>query len=137
MNAYFIDTNVLIYGFSSDEPIKSHIANKLIFDGDGIISLQVVNEFSNICLRKFRKDPSTVIEAVNEVYSKIRVVNFSVSTQIKALELCQCVNVSFYDALILATALQNKCSIVYSEDMQHGQIIEHTLTITNPFFACS
>jgi predicted nucleic acid-binding protein len=137
MNTYFIDTNVLIYAFSSDEPEKSHIANKLIFDGAGIISLQVINEFSNICLRKFGKDPSTVIEAVNEIFSKMRVVNFSISTQIKALELCKSVNVSFYDALILATSLQNKCSIVYSEDMQHGQIIEHALTITNPFFASS
>ncbi len=137
MNTYFIDTNVLIYAFSSDEPEKALIANELVFDGAGIISLQVINEFSNICLRKFGKSLLAVIDAVNEICSRLRVVNFSISTQIKALKLIQCVNVSFYDALILATALQNKCSIVYSEDMQHDQIIDHALTVKNPFIACS
>ena len=54
-------------------------------------------------------------------------------TQIKAIELKDKYNLQYYDALIIATALENHCNIIFSEDMQHNQIIENQLTIINPF----
>lgn len=135
MTPDFIDTNVLIYAFSEDEPEKADMANGLIFKGNRIISLQVINEFSNVCLRKFEKSPQTVSAAILEIAGCIKIVNFDLSTQFKALSLCRQLTLSYYDALIIATALQNNCSKLFSEDMQHNQIIEETLTIINPFIA--
>ncbi len=133
MTSEFIDTNVLIYAFSEDEPQKSDLANELIFEGNRIISLQVINEFSNICLRKFKKSPQTVSAAILEIAGRLKIVNFDLSTQFKALSLCRQLTLYYYDALIIATALQNNCSKIFSEDMQHNQIIEGTLNIINPF----
>ncbi len=133
MKTFFVDTNILIYAFSADEPEKSEIANKLLFEGNGIISLQVINEFANTCLRKFKQSPKTVIDSINELTPLLAIVDFTMVTQINALKLCQYLNFSYYDALIVATALENQCSALYSEDMQHGQVIEGRLVITNPF----
>lgn len=60
-------------------------------------------------------------------------MDFDITTQIKALRLKNKYNFQYYDALIVATALENGCTILYSEDMQHNQTIENTLTIVNPF----
>jgi len=59
----------------------------------------------------------------------IPIVDFDITTQIKALRLKHKYNFQYYDALIVATALENGCTILYSEDMQHNQTIENTLTI--------
>ncbi len=133
MSKYFLDTNILIYAYSNSEPHKADIANALLFEGESLISLQVINEFSNICLKKLRLQEKAVIAAVMEISNSTIVVSFSLSTQIQALQLCQQHSFSYYDALIATTALENDCTILYSEDMQNNQLLENQLRIVNPF----
>jgi predicted nucleic acid-binding protein len=128
----FIDTNILIYAFSSDELNKKDIASGLI-GNSSIISKQVVNELCNIFLKKFKLSPNDVENAILELDDIFDIVDFDLKTQIKALKLKTKYNLQFYDALIVATALENKCEILYSEDMQHNILIEDKLRIINPF----
>ena len=53
MSKCFLDTHLHIYAYSNSEPDKADIANALLFDGESLISLQVINEFSNVCLKNF------------------------------------------------------------------------------------
>ncbi len=128
----FIDTNILIYAFSQDEINKKDIANNLI-DASSIISKQVVNELCNIFLKKFKLPTNDVENVILEFDDIFEIVDFDLKTQIKALRLKSKYNLQFYDALIVATALENKCEILYSEDMQHNLFIEDKLRIINPF----
>ena len=132
---YFLDTNILIYAFSEDEPQKQEVALSFIENtyGDTLISSQVINELCNIFLKKFKLSTCEVEEAVLELDSILDVVSFDISTQIKALKLKEKYQFQYFDALIVATALENKCKILYSEDMQHELLVENRLQIINPF----
>ena len=131
----FIDTNVLIYAFSEDEPTKQQKALNLIdaVACDAIISNQVINEFANIFLKKFKLPIEQVEDSFLELDSLLNIVSFDMSTQIRALRLKQRYNLQYFDSLIISTALENKCNILYSEDMQHELIIDNRLKIINPF----
>jgi len=131
----FIDTNVLIYSFSEDEPQKQKVAVELIDSvaTDAIISSQVINELANVFLKKFKLSTEQVEDALLELDSLLRIVSFDISTQIKALRLKQRYNLQYFDSLIVATALENRCNILYSEDMQNGLIVDERLKIVNPF----
>jgi len=131
----FLDTNVVIYSYSEDEPEKQEIANDILeqYNNQIIISNQVINELSNTLFRKFKLNADEVREAVLELNDNFPIVNFNLETQLKGIELKGKYKLQFYDSMILATALENGCNIVYSEDMQHNQVIENRLTIINPF----
>ncbi|MGJ0311938.1 PIN domain-containing protein [Aliarcobacter cryaerophilus] len=131
----FIDTNILIYAFSEDEPQKQQIALSLIesVTYDATISNQVINELANVFLKKFKLSTSAVEDAILELDSLLNIVSFDISTQIKALRLKERYKLQYFDSLIISTALENKCSILYSEDMQHEIVIDNRLKIINPF----
>ena len=131
----FIDTNILIYSFSEDEIDKRNIANNILdkYANDIIVSNQVINELTNIFFKKFKLSSNDIENAILEIDSAIPIVNFGLKTQIKAIRLKNRYNLQFYDSLIIATAIENGCDILLSEDMQHMQIIDDTLTIVNPF----
>ena len=129
----FCDTNVLIYAYSITEPLKADVANRVLFEQHTIISTQVINEFVNTCYRKLRLSDEQVGYAVAELMRSFRVVLFSADTQLKALDLKSRYKLQYYDSLIIATAIENDCDILYSEDMQHGLVIDNQLKIINPF----
>lgn len=131
----FLDTNIVIYSYSEDEPKKQEIANDILeeYGSQIIISNQVINELSNTLFRKFKLDADEVRAVVLELNDNFPIVNFNLEAQLKGIEIKEKYKLQFYDSMILATALENGCNIVYSEDMQHGQIIENSLTIINPF----
>ena len=126
---------MVIYSYSEDEPEKQEIANDILeeYSNQIIISNQVINELSNTLFRKFKLDADEVREAVLELNDNFPIVNFNLQTQLKGIELKGKYKLQFYDSMILATALENGCNIVYSEDMQHNQVIENRLTIINSF----
>lgn len=68
-----------------------------------------------------------------ELDDNFPIVNFNLQTQLRGIEIKGKYKLQFYDAMIIATALENNCTVIYSEDMQQGQIIENVLTIINPF----
>jgi predicted nucleic acid-binding protein len=134
---FFLDTNVLVYTFDQTAPVKQAKAQALLEQallGEGCISFQVIQEFLNLALRKFDPPMSeaqahrylkTILEPLCMVYAGIPLYQ-------KALDIRQRWHFSFYDAVIIAAALDAGCSILYSEDLQHQQQVE-ALTILNPF----
>jgi len=128
---FFIDSNVAIY--SLDKPsIKRDIARQLISKRP-IISTQVVMETMNVLIRKFKFEKQNAIEAVMEMMDKANVKETSAATVTSAFEISLKYKISHWDALIIAAALQANCNTLYSEDMQHGLLIENKLTIISPF----
>ncbi len=131
----FVDTNILIYTYSEDELLKKSFANKIFIDyaDDLIISTQVINELTNILFKKFKLSSEDIENVILEVDNLLPIVSFDIKTQIKAIRIKNKYKFQFYDALIIAAALENGCRILFSEDMQHLQVIDNTLTIINPF----
>jgi predicted nucleic acid-binding protein len=116
---------VVIYSYSEDELKKQEIANDILeeYGSQIIISNQVINELSNTLFRKFKLGASEIRAVVLELNDNFPIVNFNLETQLKGIEVKEKYKLQFYDSMILATALENGCNIVYSEDMQDGQII--------------
>ena len=129
----FCDTNVLVYAYSITEPIKAEQANRALFAQPTVISTQVINEFVNVGLRKLKLTETQLQQAIIELTDVFTVVTFSPSSQLKALSLKQRYQLQYYDSLILATSLENNCDILYSEDMQHGMMIDGKMKVVNPF----
>ena len=129
----FIDTNVLIYGYSEDEPDKQQRAIDCVRSGETWISTQVLNETINVLKRKFSLSYSQIRDAVQELSEGFPIILVSVNTIEMALNLAERYQYSYFDSLILASALEAGCQILYSEDLQDGQRIENQLMIVNPF----
>ena len=129
----FIDTNVLIYGYSDDEPDKRQRAIDCVRSGEAWISTQVLNETINVLKRKFSLSYSQIRDAVQELSEGFPIVLVSVNTIEMALNLAERYQYSYFDSLILASALEAGCQILYSEDLHDGQRIENQLMIINPF----
>ncbi|MCX6053837.1 MAG: PIN domain-containing protein [Chloroflexi bacterium] len=136
---YFIDTNVFVYCYDGVQPAKKERALALISDalqnGNGMISWQVIQEFLNVATRKFAV-PIKVEDAtlyLQKVLSPLCRIHPNSEIYPQSLEIMKENKYSFYDSLILAAALQGECSVIYTEDMKHGQEIR-TMRIVNPFF---
>ncbi len=131
----FIDTNVWLYAFMEDSQGKKERALSVISKNSGniVISTQVLIEISANLLKKTdydEKDVSIVVERLSYVYH-ISLVD--VQTILKALDIRKKYKYSFWDSLIIASALIAGCSTLYTEDMQHSQLIDGSLRIVNPF----
>jgi len=129
----FIDSNILIYAYSKTEPDKRQTARDTIDKYNSILSMQVINEFSNNCLKKLRKTHNEIIAAVQEIARNFPITQITIPIITRALHLQERYQFSYFDCIMLASALEHNCTYIFSEDMQHGQIIEKTLTIINPF----
>ena len=133
----FIDTNVLVYIhlFDEESQDKRKALQNLLhrrIDAELIINVQVINEFYNVLLRKNIED-NVIQEKIHSQLEISSASELSLKTVFSAWKLREKYKYSYWDSLILASALENSCSILYSEDMQHGQIIENNLKIINPF----
>lgn len=129
----FVDTNVLIYCYSSDEKDKQSHALEIFAKHENInISKQVINEFVNVLFRKFSLSCTQIRESLIEIKELVTILDFSFLTQLHAITLKERYNLQFFDALIVATALENGCDILYSEDMQDGLKLKN-MSIINPF----
>jgi predicted nucleic acid-binding protein len=131
MNANFIDTNIVIYSFSDDDT-KRHQALRIIAEKP-IISTQVLNETANTLQRKLKFSPQVVHAIIKKLIQECYFVPVLGETTLSALNIMERYKFSFYDSLIIATALSANCKILYSEDMQHEQVIEKQLIVLNPF----
>lgn len=129
----FLDTNILIYGYSEDEPDKRQRAIDCVRSGEAWISTQVVNETINVLKRKFSLSYSRIRDAVQEISEGFQIAIVSVNTIEISLNLAERYQYSYFDSLILASALEMGCQTLYSEDLQDGQRIENQLTIVDPF----
>lgn len=126
----FFDTNVLLYLISCDTA-KADKAEALLAKG-GVVSVQVLNEFVSVAGRKQKLLLPEIRDVLSAVRTLCNVVPVCLDTHDVALDLIERFKFSIYDALVLAAAQQAGCTLLYSEDMQHGQKIEQ-MTICNPF----
>lgn len=138
MNArQFVDTNILIYAHDLDAGDKhtraASVVRALWQSGLGVISIQVLQEFYVNVTRKIPQ-PLSPIDARGLIgaYSAWHVESPSAETVLAASEIQERNRLSFWDAMIVASALQSKVEIILSEDMNHGQLIEG-MRIENPF----
>ena len=128
----FLDSTVLIYAALQPDP-RSKVAQDLLAQG-GRISVQVLNEFANVARRKLRRPWPEVARALADIRALCPApLPLTVATHEAALVLAARYGFAFYDALIIASALEAGCPSLLSEDMQDGQVIEERLTIRNPF----
>ncbi|MBU3917016.1 PIN domain-containing protein [bacterium] len=127
----FIDTNILLYLLSSDTD-KADRAETILKEG-GLISVQVLNEMTNVARRKLAMS----WEEINEVSALIRsichVEALTIETHDRGRFIAERYKLSVYDAMIVASALLGECETLYSEDMQHGLMIDDQLRVCNPF----
>ncbi|MFZ2154576.1 MAG: PIN domain-containing protein [Bradyrhizobium sp.] len=127
----FLDTNVLVYAALSDDP-RRPTAERLLAAG-GTISVQVLNEFANVARGKLNWPWFDIEAMLALVRDRCRhVSDISVATHEAAVALARDHSLSFYDALIVAAALEAGCDTLFTEDMQHGRKFGG-LTIVNPF----
>jgi len=134
-DSVFLDTNILIYLYSSTEPDKRKLAQQCLSDStaNNWISTQVLNELNNVLHRKFAVPYDEILSVVNELGNYFQVTLVSTETIRQALILGERYHYSYFDNLMLASALERGCRTLYSEDMQHGQQINGNLEIINPF----
>jgi predicted nucleic acid-binding protein len=128
----FLDSNVCLYLLGASSP-KKQIAEKTLALPKTVISSQVIGENINVGLKKLRLSPEKIIAHIDFLLLNCELVGITVAFQKKAVELHTRYQISFYDGLIAAAALGSNCTTLYSEDLQHNQLIDNKLTIVNPF----
>lgn len=127
----FFDTNVVVYAFQ-DGALKQQAALDLLAAG-GMTSVQVLNEFANVARRKLGFDWTQIEDAVAAICVLLPdPTPLRLQTHTRALKIANRFGVSFYDALVVATAVESNCAVLYTEDLQDGQRIEGT-KVLNPF----
>lgn len=129
--ANFLDTNILVYALS-EEP-KAEVAQSIMIE-PFIVSVQALNEFANVGRKKLKLSWKRIEEAIDDISATASaIIVLDKQATMAALKLVQRYNLAFYDALMLATALNANCSRYYSEDLQHGLLVDGSLTVINPF----
>jgi predicted nucleic acid-binding protein len=131
----FVDTNVLVYAALEDQAHadkRSKAAALLRDETDIVLSTQVINEFYVVLLKHGFSDKD-IQKRVDELFQATEVAVITEDTIRHAWRLRAHNHFSYWDSLILATSLDNSCKRLYTEDLQHGQIIERKLTVYNPF----
>ncbi len=138
MRAFF-DTNVLVYLFDGDAPDKRAVARSLLRReadaGRATLSTQVLQEFFVTVTRKLAV-PVGHAQAERAVRSlaELSVVQIDVGLMLVGIELTRRLQISLWAALIVGAALQSGSTVLYTEDLQHGQRIDG-LTVADPFVA--
>lgn len=132
---HFVDTNVLVYADDARDGVKQakarDLLRRLLTDGTGKVSLQVLQEFFAAATRKLGLP---VVDARRriEVFAHMDVVKLDVDDVLAAIDLHRLHDLSIWDALVLRAAVMSGCRTLYTEDLQHGRRFEG-LQIVDPF----
>jgi predicted nucleic acid-binding protein len=135
---YFLDTNIFVYTFDLNSSAKAARAQDLVegalVSGNGMISYQVAQEFVAVARRLF--PTAMTFEQLEKYWEKtlrpLLFVQFSPALFLRAMELARREQITWYDALIVAAAIQSECKTLYSEDLQDGRRFGD-LVVENPF----
>lgn len=133
---FLIDSNVLIYGQAIGEPRKRLMARevmkRLASAGSGVLTAQVLAEFSNVCIRKLNLPVAYVEEQVGLLCKSFPVLPLTEWVVLGALQAVQHHRLSYYDAQIWATARSNRVPYLVSEDFDPGASLGGVMFI-DPF----
>jgi len=126
----FFDANILVY---AQQTGRTADRARALFAGGGKLSVQVLNEFTAVSRRKQRRDWHEIAEAISDALALVDPpLALTLDLHAAARVLAEDHRLSFYDALVVATAIEAGCNILYTEDMQHGRKFG-SLAIVNPF----
>jgi predicted nucleic acid-binding protein len=132
----FIDTNVFVYAFQSNDERKRAVARGLLEErlkGRAIvISTQILSEVY-ATMSRYRVPHESIKPYIYGLIERANVVGIDLPAIVSCLDLKERYGFSYWDSLVLSAALSAKCGILYSEDFQDGQVIEASLTVVNPF----
>ena len=127
-----VDSNILIYLHDDTVVLKKQIALKLMAKKP-VIAAQVISEYLNV-LKRLTKEPKLkLIEHCLLTVEECEIISINYNLIEKARSLISKYDFQLFDSLIVASSLQAGCTILYSEDMQHNQLVENQLRIINPF----
>lgn len=131
----FIDSNIWLYAFiTGQDTSKSQIARSLVKAVPSIvISTQVINEVCVNLIKKEHFSADLIRETVRSFYDTYTILQIDQSTLLLATDLREEYSFSFWDSMIVASALTSGVSALISEDMQNGLRVREQLMITNPF----
>ena len=130
----FIDSNVWLYAFiKSQDQDKTAIAKATIQSNEIAVSTQIISEVCVNLIKKARFDEASIRNLIESFYRKYRVTTISHAVLLKASQLRERYRFAYWDSLIVACALAEGATIVYSEDMHSGLIVENRLQLINPF----
>jgi len=132
----FIDSNIFIYAYTGDDEQKHSIACNLlrnnILNNEIVLSVQILNEFYSVMAR-YKYPHDEIKSCLNEIIEQVKVMPLELETVKRCIFIKEKYGYSWWDSLVLASALENDCTVLYSEDLQCNQIIESQLKIVNPF----
>ena len=131
----FVDTNLFLYAIDPLNPTKrsraQQVVEQLAASGQGVVSTQVINEFCVNAIKKLGREEAEVKKLL-DVYDDFEVVSHSLSMACDGLDICNSTQLNFWDAILIAAARSANCSILYTEDLGHGQSIQG-IKMVNPF----
>jgi predicted nucleic acid-binding protein len=138
----FVDSNILIYAHDESAGIKREAASAIIErlweERSGRLSVQVLQEFFvNATARSGKRKSGEPLDAreareVVEDYSRWEVHRPGADDVLAAIDIHQRMGISFWDAMIVQSASSQGCEVLYSEDLNDGQIYEG-VRLENPF----
>ena len=132
----FLDSNILVYFVDEHDSKKQKIAEKLIKNSvemkTGVLSTQSLQEFYSVVTRKSLCSKEQAKTIVEKFKNTLPITQISVSHILKAIDISIQTQFSFWDSLIVSAAHSSGCVIVYSEDMNHNQLV-NGVKIINPF----
>jgi predicted nucleic acid-binding protein len=127
----FFDTSVLLYLLSEDSN-KANRVEELLAER-GTISVQILNEFAVVALRKLRMSLNDVREILSTIRAVCSVEPVTLAAHDRGLAINERYGFSLYDSMMVASALIVGGKVLYAEDLQHGQVIDAQLRVVNPF----
>jgi predicted nucleic acid-binding protein len=131
MPAEFLDSNILVYAFTTDQ--RAVVAQALLGRGCAT-SVQGLNEFTNVARRKLGMNWIEVRDALSAIRTVCRtIVPLDIAIHVAALRLADRHGYTIFDALMIAAAMCADCDVLFTEDMQDGAVIDGRLRIVNPF----
>ncbi|MCU0347274.1 MAG: PIN domain-containing protein [Saprospiraceae bacterium] len=134
----FWDTNLWVY-LNTDSQAPNDIAKKtklqtlLLLNGEIAISAQVLNELANVLMKKYGQTEAEVLNRLEALADQVELIALNEQITFQALKLKAKYKTSWFDSLIITTALQSGCTILYSEDLQNNLLVEGQLSVINPF----
>jgi len=129
----FLDTNIIVYLYSTSEPKKRNTSISIFQNYACVTSTQALNEFSNVFIKKYKMPNDSIKTSITNISKSCFVQHVTESTIFKALDLNGRYGYSYFDCLMIATALENNCDVLFSEDMRDNHIIENRVKIINPY----
>jgi predicted nucleic acid-binding protein len=128
-----LDTNIAVYALSRTE---KQLRAREVLRGAGFLSVQVLNEYANVASRKLGRDWEAIMGDLASLRNAAGTIKpISDEANREAARIAERYRIAFYDAVMIAVALAGGATLLYSEDMHHGLVIDGTLTITNPFLS--